>query len=312
VGPGGLVSVQRSQPSSSSRGQSSIDDYIEAPSAEAVFELEIFRGYLVRLFTTEQLALSKINSPAFRDLLVYLQPRCKTSIPDRTTLKRYIASTYDHILTAAEQELQQANTRTNLSFDLWTSPGRRLSLLGVVAHYIDRCNSPRSILLAMPRMKGSHIATSLSIQLSRLIEHSSLETRFGYTITDNASGNHACMKLLAMKLGINAEHRYVLCMGHMINLVAHEVLFGSDIEAFELELESTVTTELVELATWRKKGPIGKLHNLIRYITHSSNRRDLFIEIQQRQLDEQQEQPYSQLRKHELIRDKPHAVELVV
>jgi hypothetical protein len=195
-------------------------------------------------------------------------------------LKRYIASTYDHALAAVETELQQARTRINLSFDLWTSPGRRLSLLGVVAHYIDRSNSPQSILLAMPRMKGSHTAASLSIQLTRLIQHFSLETRFGYAITDNASENHACMKLLATQLRINAEDRHVLCMGHIINLVAHEVLFGSDAEAFELELESTVTAELVELATWRKKGPIGKLHNLIRYITYSSNRRDKFMELQ--------------------------------
>jgi hypothetical protein len=101
----------------------------------------------------------------------------------------------------------------------------------------------------MPRIKGSQTATSLSIQLSRLIEYFSLETCFGYAVIDNASENHACIRLLATQLGIDADHRHVLRMGHIINLVAHEVLFGSDIEAFELELESTVTTELVELAT---------------------------------------------------------------
>jgi hypothetical protein len=93
------------------------------------------------------------------------------------------------------------------------------------------------------------------------------------------------MKLLATQLRINAEDRHVLCMGYIINLVAHEVLFGSDAEAFELELESIVTAELVELATWRKKGPISKLHNLIRYITYSSNRRDKFMELQQAYID---------------------------
>jgi hypothetical protein len=76
IGPRGLVTALQSQPSNSSGGQSLIDGFIEASSAsastEAVFEPEVLRGYLVRLFTTEQLALSKINSPAFRDLLVYL------------------------------------------------------------------------------------------------------------------------------------------------------------------------------------------------------------------------------------------------
>jgi hypothetical protein len=67
-------------------------------------------------------------------------------------------------------------------------------------------------------------------------------------------------------------------MGHVINLVAHKVLFGSDVESCVHELIK-FTAEAVELMTWRRKGPIGKLHNLIRYITHSSNRRDAFIKL---------------------------------
>jgi hypothetical protein len=59
-------------------------------------------------------------------------------------------------------------------------------------------------------------------------------------------------------------------MGHIINLVAHKVLFGSDVESFEHELESNVTAEVIELDSWRRKGPIGKLYNLIRYICHST------------------------------------------
>jgi hypothetical protein len=34
---------------------------------------------------------------------------------------------------------------------------------------------------------------------------------------------------------------------------------------------------------WRKKGPIGKLHNLIRYICSSESRRALFEKIQSEQ-----------------------------
>jgi hypothetical protein len=88
------------------------------------------------------------------------------------------------------------------------------------------------------------------------------------------------LAILGKELSIDVGARHVLCIGHIINLVAHEVLFGTDVEAFELELESDVTAEFVELATWRRKGPIGKLHNLIRYITHSSKRRDEFKAIQ--------------------------------
>jgi hypothetical protein len=71
----------------------------------------------------------------------------------------------------------------------------------------------------------------------------------------------------------------VFCIGHIINLVAHSLLFGEDPEAFEESLV-TVTAEEVELRNWRQRGPISKLHNLIRYINHSTNRRDAFKQCQ--------------------------------
>jgi hypothetical protein len=70
-------------------------------------------------------------------------------------------------------------------------------------------------------------------------------------------------------------------MGHIINLVARKVLFGSDVESFEYELTGNVTAEVAELMTWRRKGPIGKLYNLIIYITHSANRREAFNRLQE-------------------------------
>jgi hypothetical protein len=120
--------------------------------------------------------------------------------------------------------------------------------------------------------RGAHTAVNLSTQLSKLIHHFHLETTFGYAITDNASENRACINLIAEELALDAGKRHVLCIGHIINLVAHKVLFGSDIESFEQELENDVTNELLKLTSWRRKGPIGKLHNLIRYICHSTQR----------------------------------------
>jgi hypothetical protein len=71
-------------------------------------------------------------------------------------------------------------------------------------------------------------------------------------------------------------------MGHVINLVAQQVLFGGDTESFEAST-TNVTAEEVELHAWRQKGPIGKLHNIIRYICASEVRRSLFLKIQREQ-----------------------------
>lgn len=132
----------------------------------------------------------------------------------------------------------------------------------------------------MPRMIGSHTAVNLASQISSLVHHFHLQTNFGHAITDNASENRACLNLLAEELAFDAGKRHVLCVGHIINLVAHKVLFGSDVESFVQELESNATAESVELASWRRKGPIGKLHNLIKYILHSTERQDAFLSMQ--------------------------------
>lgn len=92
------------------------------------------------------------------------------------------------------------------------------------------------------------------------------------------------MNHLSEALDIDLGKRHVRCIGHIINLVAHEALFGESVEAFEEALESDSAVE-AELRSWRAKGPIVKLHNLIRYIAHSSNRRDVFLEVQWNQPD---------------------------
>jgi hypothetical protein len=143
----------------------------------------------------------------------------------------------------------------------------------------------------------------MASQISKLLHHFSLTIRFGHAITDNASENLACMAILGKELGIDPSERHVLCISHIINLVAYEVLFGSDVEALELELESNITAEIVDSATWRRKGPIGKLHDLIRYITHLSKRRDAFIAIQKVILESQRELPEPAQKPLDLVQD---------
>jgi hypothetical protein len=108
------------------QGQSVLNTYCVAAAernctAEA-FDYDVFRGKLIRFFTVEQIALYKVGSESFRDLLVYCNPWCEAALPSRNTLKGYISSVYDHSLSAVESELQSASIKINFSFDLWTSP----------------------------------------------------------------------------------------------------------------------------------------------------------------------------------------------
>jgi hypothetical protein len=73
---------------------------------------------LVRLFTFEQLAIAKVESPAFRELLIYLQPDLRGSIPSRRSLIRYISYAYKELLLTVGAALAVTKSQVNLSFDL--------------------------------------------------------------------------------------------------------------------------------------------------------------------------------------------------
>ena len=57
-------------------------------------------------------------------------------------------------------------------------------------------------------------------------------------------------------------------------------MFGSDSEAFAEAIEEATIEEL-ELQHWRKKGPIGKLHNIVYWINRSPQRCERFEALQQ-------------------------------
>jgi len=59
----------------------------------------------------------------------------------------------------------------------------------------------------------------------------------------------------------DARHHRIRCQGHIINLVAHSLIFITDSENLEAKNDMPAIT-VAELKEWRKKGPVGKLHNL--------------------------------------------------
>jgi hypothetical protein len=67
-----------------------------------------------------------------------------------------------------------------------------------------------------------------------------------------------------------------------------------------------ITIEEIKLRNWRKRGPIGKLHNLIQYIGYSTKRRDLLKSIQILQhtsLQNSRDSSQGLLRTYDLIRN---------
>ena len=172
--------------------------------------------------------------------------------------------------------------RIHLSFDLWSSPNHR-SFLGVVAHWTTDQGVLRSSTIAFRRFLGPHSGVNIASTLYEILERYEISEKLGHITTDNAANNDQALVELAILLGnkgimFNPESSRVRCFGHIINLVVKGFLWGLDWQAFENNIDMSTEEEERSLKSWRKKGPIGKLHNIGVWILRTPQRRDRFTE----------------------------------
>lgn len=256
-----------------------------------------FQAHLYRWIVADNIAFRKMQSPHLAALVEYLNPRCR--LPHPTTVSRTIGFLYDKALGTVTEVLRSAITKINFSFDMWTSKNK-LALLGIVAHFIDQEGKPITTLLALPRQHGRHTGLNISETIAEILTEFDVQDKLGYFITDNAYNNGSCLETLGNEFGFQYKRRWVRCSGHILNLAAQQVLFGAGAGSFEAEVEN-VKAEEAELALWRKRGPIGKLHNIVYFISRSPYRSERFVELQKRYVLEVR--PDGAKETYELIKD---------
>jgi hypothetical protein len=190
-----------------------------------------------------------------------------------------------------EKSLSQAASSITISFDNWTADNG-LDFPGVTAHYLDASLCPRAILLGMRDTRGSHSGESVAEEVLRVINDYDIADKVQYFMADNATANDRAIRVLSGSLDVDPEHDRLRCGAHVLNLVAKAVLYGTDNDAIDPDeregclsdsrhiaaLEAVVRSEPGEeaLQTWRRKGPVGKLHNLVTHIQKIPKRRRFF------------------------------------
>ncbi|RYC78584.1 hypothetical protein BFJ63_vAg18542 [Fusarium oxysporum f. sp. narcissi] len=218
-----------------------------------------------------------------------------TNIPwSRQSMGRLLDDMYESKKDEVKQELSDALTRIHLGFDLWTSPNRH-AVMAVTAHFLVRQGKHQSRLLALRRQLGCHSGENLAVTLGQVVREWKIENRAGAVISDNASSNYSCLLNfygdLDTEMSVaDVRARRMHCYGQILNLVARAFLYGEDFEAFEAESQvfDLLGRREDDLQQWRKKGPAGKLHNIVKFIRSSPQRCELFKRIS-RENDEGQE-----------------------
>ena len=238
---------------------------------------------LIRLIVSLQINLSIVENQVFHQMMLWFSPTLAAFIPKEHHIMRdWLMEAYRQKQTILKGTLKRCKSNVHLSFNLWTS-SHNGALLAVVGHFVDENYNIRSIILALRRVKGSHSGENLAHTILQVIDEYDLRSQFGYFVLDNAESNDKCVEVILQSLNpsLQKTHRRLHCIGHIINLAAQALLIGDDYRVFEADIRyaQALGDREKELAAWRERGPLGKLHNIVEFIRSTPQRREEFLAI---------------------------------
>lgn len=141
----------------------------------------------------------------------------------------------------------------------------------------------QTTLLAIREVIGEHTGDNMAAVALKVIKEYKIGKKIVYFMLDNASSNDVCIDLILKRLyprmsEKKRSQRRLRCLGHVINLAAQIFILGKDAEAdlrdlefYQLQGDFKSITE-----AWRKKGVLGKIHNIVKYIRMTPQRRQEF------------------------------------
>ncbi|KAJ3453414.1 hypothetical protein MRS44_017661 [Fusarium solani] len=180
--------------------------------------------------------------------------------------------------------LKQSCGLIHVSFDGWKS-GSRHSLYGIACFFRDENSQPRKLTLGVPELRTRHFGHNIAAEILDVLDAYGIQDKIGYFTLDNAESNDKAMEIIGGELGFVGSTRRGRCFGHTLNLSAKALLFGHNVEAFEEQLSGEAALSEAEHTLWRRKGPVGKLHNLVVDVRRSDQLTYLLRSIQRSEFD---------------------------
>ncbi|EXU94994.1 hypothetical protein X797_011930, partial [Metarhizium robertsii] len=205
--------------------------------------------------------------------------KLKANITHTTVREKIVAAFEQHKQTAIDV-LRKAPGLIHMSFDGWRS-GNRHALYGICCFYRDENNKPCKLTLGLPEISAKHTGPNIAAEILDVIESYQIQHKIGYFTLDNVKNNDTAMEIIGAELGFVGSRRRGRCFGHTLNLSAKAILFGHDADAFERRISGAEPLTEAEHLIWRKKGPVGKLHNLVVAIHRSDLLTGMLRSIQQ-------------------------------
>ncbi|QRV92764.1 AC9 transposase [Ceratobasidium sp. AG-Ba] len=156
---------------------------------------------LVDLVVSNDEPLSLVETPEFRDLILYCgQGRIhEQDVPHRDKLATAAWAMYLLEKGKIDEDMKQSRGRISLTSDLWSDANQR-SFMAVTAHYINERGSLQDHLISFRKIDGEHTGANIAQALFQVLQESDIVGKVGWITLDNASNNDTLMEELATSL----------------------------------------------------------------------------------------------------------------
>lgn len=219
----------------------------------------------------------------FRSFLRIFNSSLMASIPlSNDKIRTWIVAEFHRRKQLVRAELQKSRSNINLSFDIWTSANYE-AYLAVLCYSFDDKYQNQTLLLGFRRVIGADSGANQAEIILSIIQEYEIASKLGYFVLNNNTSNDICVDQISRELrpDLNTKERRLQCVGNIVNHAATEFLFGKYVNGFQMKavVSRKARLEQREFEIWRKKGSIGKLHNLIKYVCYTPQRREKFQDI---------------------------------
>lgn len=110
----------------------------------------------------DNIKYNKVASSRFTDLFRIANAQALLAIPSsHSTLSSWVHDMYWHFEPRVIEEIRTAKSRISVSFDGWGSKHEKISVLGVVTHFINKNYENVTRLIGLPELP-EHRKTGIS------------------------------------------------------------------------------------------------------------------------------------------------------
>jgi hypothetical protein len=226
------------------------------------FDSGLIKKDIMHWVTLENIPFKKLQSLHFWKIFSCIHPSMQDSIiPSEKVACQWVYTEFAMHKEEVQEILKNTASCIHLSFDLWMSP-RRKAINGNVANFVDNRRKCQTAMLAFKEMTDCHYGKAIAANVLAVINNYDLRNKVSFFVLNNASSTNTAVAILGEMLQFNPKVRRLRCVGHILNLVAQQLLFGSNFEKFEGEVACVANLQ-EEVKVWQAQGPIGIVATIV-------------------------------------------------